>query len=198
MATDIALSAPAEGGTENQARLLAGLSRAIAAKGYAATTIADIVAEAAVSRRTFYECFPGKAECFMALYERLSLQGLDVLRRGLDPAQAWDRQIEQALGAYFAWMAVDVGLIRTMFIEILALGPAGLAARRRAQNSMAEFILATANRNRRGTSRVPRAVALALIGAIHELVLDRVEVDDPAGVRQLGPAASELVRKLFA
>ncbi len=39
-------------GNEHRARLLEGMARAVAAKGYADTTIADIVREASVSRRT--------------------------------------------------------------------------------------------------------------------------------------------------
>ena len=55
--------------SEHRARLLEGMARAVAAKGYADTTIADIVREASVSRRTFYENFGDKAECLIALYE---------------------------------------------------------------------------------------------------------------------------------
>ncbi|REM69108.1 TetR/AcrR family transcriptional regulator, partial [Mycobacterium tuberculosis] len=66
-------SKSAEGpGSEHYARLLQGMAHAVAAKGYAETTIADIVREAAVSRRTFYEHFSTKTECLIALYETAS------------------------------------------------------------------------------------------------------------------------------
>ena len=45
---------------EHRHRLLEGMAQAVAEKGYADTTIADIVREAGVSRRTFYEHFAGK------------------------------------------------------------------------------------------------------------------------------------------
>src|SRR6185437_14381379 len=48
-------------------RLLDGLAASIADKGYRATTVADIVRRARTSRRTFYEHFAGKEECFIAL-----------------------------------------------------------------------------------------------------------------------------------
>ena len=51
-----------------RARLEAGLAEAIAEKGYAAATIADVVRHARVSKRTFYEHFADKEECFLALY----------------------------------------------------------------------------------------------------------------------------------
>ncbi|HEX4307950.1 MAG TPA: helix-turn-helix domain-containing protein, partial [Solirubrobacterales bacterium] len=50
-------------------RLIAGLAEAVAEKGYGGTTIADITRHAAVSRRTFYEHFDGKDECFVAAFD---------------------------------------------------------------------------------------------------------------------------------
>src|SRR5262245_64584126 len=50
-------------------RLIAGLAEAVAENGYAGTTIAHITRHAAVSRRTFYEHFASKDECFVAAYD---------------------------------------------------------------------------------------------------------------------------------
>ena len=52
-----------------QRRLLRAMADAVAENGYAATTVADVVARAGVSRKTFYERFDGKQECFLALYD---------------------------------------------------------------------------------------------------------------------------------
>ncbi len=181
---------------EHQSRLLKGFARAVIDKGYAATTIADIVGEAAVSRRTFYEYFPaGKAECFIALYEQLSLHGLDVLRQAIDPAQPWERQVDVVMGSYLAWMASDPKLIRTLFIEILSLGDEGLAVRRRVQHEIVKVILEITGQADQDRDR--RAMATAVVGAIHELVLERLEREDASGVEQLTPVASSLVRRLL-
>ena len=79
-------------------RLLDGMARAVAAKGYGDATIADIVREAGVSRRTFYEHFTTKAECLIALYEMASLRGLDVLRKAIDGAPALGRSARRSAG----------------------------------------------------------------------------------------------------
>ena len=73
------------------------MGRCVAATGYAETTIADVVGEAAVSRRTFYEHFPNKSDCLIALYEAASHQALKVLRSAIDPTAPWQAQIELAL-----------------------------------------------------------------------------------------------------
>ena len=142
----IAAPAAPAAGTEHRARLLEGMARAVAAKGYADTTIADIVREASVSRRTFYENFADKAECLTALYEAASGNAIAVLRSAIDPHSDWEAQVEQAMAAYFGVLARNPVLLRTLFIDILGLGPTGLAARRRANQQLAARVSANARR----------------------------------------------------
>jgi len=148
-------AAPAAG-TEHRARLLEGMARAVAAKGYADTTIADIVREASVSRRTFYENFADKAECLTALYEAASGNAIAVLRAAIDPRSDWEAQVEQAMAAYFGVLARNPVLLRTLFIDILGLGPTGLAARRRANQQLADLMLDVVN-NRPAQTQGPTA-----------------------------------------
>ena len=57
---------------ENQReRLLNGVVEAVAEHGYNATTIGKITEAAKISRRTFYEYFEGKEDCFLAAYEMI-------------------------------------------------------------------------------------------------------------------------------
>src|ERR687893_3211952 len=55
-----------------RARLLEAVGRAVAEKGYAGATIDDVVRRAGVSKKTFYEHFADKEECFLAAYEAAS------------------------------------------------------------------------------------------------------------------------------
>ena len=68
---------------DHRRRLLDAMSHTVALKGYADTTIADLAAEARVSRRTFYEHFDDKAQCLIALYDAASAQALEVLRSAI-------------------------------------------------------------------------------------------------------------------
>jgi AcrR family transcriptional regulator len=186
--SDTALREPA-------GRLLDGMARAVAAKSYGETTIADIVREAGVSRRTFYEHFGTKAECLIALYEAASHNALEVLRSAIDPGQPWDAQIERALSAYLGAMAVNPALMRTLFIEILGLGPDGLAARRRVNQEIADFILVVANSASVAKRRsLSPPMAMAIVGGINELVLTYIERDRLADLLEVVGPASELVR----
>ena len=183
--------------TEHRARLLEGMARAVAAKGYADTTIADIVREASVSRRTFYEHFADKAECLVSLYEAASGNAIAVLRAAIDPASDWEAQVEQAMGAYLGVLARNPVLLRTLFIDILGLGTPGLAARRRANQQLADLMLDVVN-NRPGERKrkapLQPTMAMAVVGGINEMVLQSIEQGRAAKLQELVEPASALLR----
>lgn len=184
-------------GNEHRARLLEGMARAVAAKGYADTTIADIVREASVSRRTFYENFADKAECLIALYEVASGNAIAVLRGAIDPRSDWQAQVEQAMGAYFGVLTRNPVLLRTLFIDILGLGAPGLAARRRANQQLADLMLDVVN-NRPGErlrkTPLQPAMAMAVVGGINEMVLQAIEQERVGQLQELVAPASALLR----
>lgn len=182
--------------TLHRHRLLEGMARAVAEKGYADTTIADIVRMAAVSRRTFYEHFPAKGDCLVALYEAASRNALDVLRAAIDPGHDWEGQAEAALDAYFDCLSGNPVLMRTLFVEILGLGAEGLAARRRVNQELADFMLETVNG--RGKRRpLSPDLAVAVVGGINELVLRAIEQGRVDRLRDLTGVSLGLLRAVI-
>ncbi|MCR6476406.1 TetR/AcrR family transcriptional regulator [Variovorax sp. ZS18.2.2] len=187
--------------SEHYARLLQGMAQAVAAKGYADTTIADIVREAAVSRRTFYEHFSTKTECLIALYETASRLALQAVSEAFDPAQPWHAQVEQAMTAYFDYLAQDPVLLRTLFVEILGLGMPGLAARRRVNDEIANFIQVAINSSGAGdgpAAHLSSQMAMTVVGGINELVLQAIEQERAGDLRELVAPATRLVRAVAA
>jgi AcrR family transcriptional regulator len=182
--------------TQHRTRLLEGIAQAVGDKGYADTTIADIVREAGVSRRTFYEHFATKAECFIALYEAANRNTLAVLRSAIDPAHEWQKQLDHALVAYLGSMAQNPALLRSLSIEILGLGAEGMAARRRVNEELCRFMLQVVNEGSGRPRKAPltQEMAVAVIGGINELVLQAIEQGRAAQLAQLAAPAGELVR----
>jgi AcrR family transcriptional regulator len=187
--------------SEHYARLLQGMAHAVAAKGYADTTIADIVREAAVSRRTFYEHFSTKTECLIALYETASRLALQAVSEAFDPAQPWHAQVEQAMTAYFDYLAQDPVLLRTLFVEILGLGMPGLVARRRVNDEIANFIQVAINSSDvecGPAAHLTSEMAMTVVGGINELVLQAIEQNRAGDLRELVAPATRLVRAVAA
>lgn len=195
--TEATTAASPSTSTVHRSRLLEGMARAVAARGYADTTIADIVREASVSRRTFYENFADKAECLIALYEVASGNAITVLRNAIDPHSDWQAQVEQAMGAYFGVLERNPVLLRTLFVEMLGLGAPGLAARRRANQQLADLMLDVVN-NRPG-ERLRKAplkpmMAMAVVGGINEMVLQSIEQARASDLQELVEPAAMLLR----
>ena len=168
------------------------MALAAATRGYADATIADIVREAGVSRRTFYEHFATKGDCLIALYEAASHNALKVLQGAIEPTQPWQTQVERALTAYFGCLAQNPVLMRTLFIEILGLGAPGLAARRRVNEAIADFMLQVVNADAAAT--LAPEMAMAVVGGINELVLQAIEQGRLTALGELVAPASRLVR----
>lgn len=186
---------------EHRTRLLEGMARVVAAKGYPDATIADIVREASVSRRTFYEHFADKAECLIALYEAASHTALAELRAVIDPQLDWQTQVERAMRTYFAVLSRNPLLLRTLFIEILGLGPHGLAVRRRVNQQLADLMLEVVNQRPgarlRKTPLAP-TMAMAVVGGINELVLQAIEQGQADALQALVEPAAGLLRAAIA
>lgn len=164
--------------SEHRRRLLDAMADAVAHKGYADTTIADLASRARVSRRTFYEHFATKEECLIALYEAASRQALSVLRDAIDPKRDPLTQAEQALHAYLATMSSNPALLKTLFIAILGLGAPGLQARRRVNQHLADLILELINLpGEKKRKPLSPALAMSIVGGINELVLEMIEQD---------------------
>ncbi|HTN66506.1 MAG TPA: TetR family transcriptional regulator, partial [Burkholderiaceae bacterium] len=99
--------------------------------------------------------------------------------------------------AYLRGLAQNPVLLRTLFVEILGLGAEGLAARRRMSEVITDFMLKIVNGERGQPKRkVPltRELALAVVGGIHELVLDAIERDCVNDLQGIVAPAIRLVR----
>ncbi len=177
---------------DHRDRLLEAMAHVAASQGLAAASIAAVVAEAGVSKRTFYEHFAGKDECFLALYRAASESALRTLREAVDPTQPWQHQVEHALGAYLAHLAAGPQLVRMLFVEIHQLGEVGTAVRREVMQALADFMLETIQ----DRSALTPALAMAAVGGIHELVLQAIERGEAAELERLTPGASAVVRLL--
>src|SRR5918994_3925288 len=108
-------------------RLLEAVGRAVAEKGYAGATIDDIVRGAGVSKKTFYDHFRDKLDCFLAAYEAASDELLARLRDAQSRDGGWLERTRAGIVAYLRWLAAEPALARVFLIEVAAAGPDALA-----------------------------------------------------------------------
>src|SRR5947209_6213448 len=94
---------PAVDDGHRRGRILRALATSMAAKGYQATTIADIARAARVSKTVVYAHFRDKEECLLELYTRSTDHVLDTIRGAQDAASRnglpWRARLRSIIGA---------------------------------------------------------------------------------------------------
>ena len=189
--------APDAGAGGHRGRLLAGMAAALVEKGYGAVTIADIARHARVSKRTFYEHFADKQECFLAVYAAASDRLLQLVGEAARPDLDWLHQVRAAVHAYLSALQTEPALTRAMLLELPSAGPEALRLRRRGQQDFAALLLERVEqgvRERPGTRPISPAMATAVIGGLNELVLEAVEDGRADRLTDLDGVATDFVR----
>src|ERR1700694_1935126 len=109
-------------------RLLAGMIIAGNRDGYANATVSAVIAEAGVSRPTFYEYFADKDDCFLATVSDVQRQILDAIASAVGE-QPPRLALHAALQALLHFAVAEPAMARFLTNETMAGGPRALDAR---------------------------------------------------------------------
>ena len=114
-------------------RLLDAIANVVAEKGYAGTRVADITDYAGVSRKTFYELFTDKEECFLAAFDAITKLLMDRMAQALTDLSDsnWRIRVRALLGEFLRFLAAEPAFARMCIVEVLGSGPRGPGPPRR-------------------------------------------------------------------
>jgi AcrR family transcriptional regulator len=107
----------------HRGRLIAACAQVVEREGYAGASVARIIRAAAVSRRTFYEHFSSKEDCFIATYDTVMGNLRDRAVAAVEAAGPWPANVPAALAEMLAFFAAEPTLARLCMVETLAAGP---------------------------------------------------------------------------
>lgn len=151
-------------------RILSGMTAAVAERGYQATNIADVVARAGVSRKTFYQQFEGKDECFAVAYAEEMERLLKVTMSAFeDDSQPWVVRLRAALTALCAALAANPAVARMCFVEAPGAGPVTAERRREALRGLLPLFEAAPDDALRGLP-FGESLRLGRIGDLGEML----------------------------
>lgn len=111
-------------------RIFGAMVEAVAERGYAALTVAELTRMAGVSKRTFYEQFANKQDCFLTTYERIldcALSGVEAARCSDVAAGSPYEELRRVLAALASAAAEYPDEARLALVAAPAAGPAALA-----------------------------------------------------------------------
>jgi AcrR family transcriptional regulator len=178
-----ALNDPAQassGADAFRSRLLDGLAQSIADRGYRETTVADVVRNAKTSKRTFYDQFASKEECFLELLRANNEHMIATIRGSVDPEAAWDDQVRSAATAYVDHIASQPAITLSWIREAPAMGAVALPLHRLAMDQFADMLVDLTDSQgfrRVGLAPISRPLAVIVIGGLRELTATTVEAE---------------------
>jgi AcrR family transcriptional regulator len=166
-------------GISPRSRLIAGMAKVLEQRALSELYADDVVREAGVSKRTFYQHFANKEACFLALYRENSARVLEVLKEasGAEGLTALQR-IQLGSQAYLAFMQSQAALMKRLYIDILYLGTEGMKAKREVLQQFADVLLAAYEAERSHMPALPPLdpeLVMAIVAGINELILFKIE-----------------------
>jgi len=175
-------------------RVLDGLADSIDERGYRDTTVADVVRHARTSKRTFYDQFSSKEDCFVELLRHNNESLIANIRNAVDADADWQQQIRQAVDAYVTHIESRPAITLSWIREAPALGAVARPLHRQAMGDLTDMLVDLTDSpgfRRAELPPISRPVALILLGGLRELTALFVEDGrDVRGIVDHATAAS--------
>jgi AcrR family transcriptional regulator len=174
-------------------RMLAAAVDAVDDVGYAGMTVAQVISRARVSRKTFYDVFADREDCFLAAFEQAMEQAGELVGEAYAGEANWREGIRAGLARLLALMDDEPALTKLCVVEALAAGERVLERRAAAMEQLAAAV--DAGRSAPGANLDPPAVtAEGIVGAVFQVLHSRVlEGKGEPLFELLGPLMSMIV-----
>jgi AcrR family transcriptional regulator len=170
--------------SDQRLRLMLATIEAVGQNGYRATTVADVIARARVSRKTFYKHFANKQECMLSSADLVSAEGMRRVERAYRETEGRSERVQAGLLALFAAAIENPGALRLNMIEIAAVGPAGIERRERSALYYEGF-MRDALELVPGAETVSEVTVKALVGGLSRVLYSHVVSGEHAGTPAL-------------
>lgn len=176
-------------------RMLDAIVTVVAEKSYPATSVADVVRLAGVSRKTFYEQFADKEECYLTAYQLATDVLVERITKAVIGITDQGERIERMLGAYLEGLAEAPIAARAFLVEVHGAAPAAQERRGVVLDQFANAIPAPDDAPADETSLLLRT---ALVAGVEEIVARQIRAGRAAELVELKPALLELAARILA
>lgn len=184
---------------DRRERLLSAAYTQFADPGFCDTTIERLCTSARISNRAFYECFSGREDLLRAVYERCVEETAAAVSRAIHAAPySLDARIEAAIRAYVTFVMADRRRARIMNLEVRRAGDTVHYVRQQKVAALAQMIEKSLAGFPGGLPENSHLVVVGVIGAVQELLLDRMMSAKPAPIDAVINTAVTIFRKSFA
>jgi AcrR family transcriptional regulator len=172
-------------------RLLKATVDVVSRKGYAATTVRDLLAASGLSRRTYYDLYGDKEACYLDAFAEVAVQIEARVSACLATGDSPRERVRLALEGLVELCAEEPRAACACLVESLAAGPAGRQARNGLIERLAGLVGPPLAELRPGDP-VPALTGRATIGGVFELLYGPLAHQDVERLRDLADQIAEL------
>jgi AcrR family transcriptional regulator/DNA-binding MarR family transcriptional regulator len=164
---------PEELANLQRARMIAAARQVVEELGYARLTVASVVVRAKVSRKTFYDLFAGREDCFLAVLEQAVARPRRLACQAYAQQESWRTGMRAAIETVLVIMDEEPGLARLCLVEALGAGADILSFRTELMRGIAHAL--DAGRSEPSALRSPSAItAEAVTGGIFAVLHNKL------------------------
>jgi AcrR family transcriptional regulator len=176
-----------------RARILAATFEVCGERGASGLTVALIVARAGVSRRTFYELFSSREDCFLAAFDDAIDRIAAVVVPAYQQPSKWRERIRASLTALLQFLDDEPGTGRLVVVETLGAGANALERRSRVLAQVITAVDRGRSEAKKGNGPPP-LTAEGLAGAVLSVIHARMLAGDRRPLVELvNPLMSTIV-----
>jgi AcrR family transcriptional regulator len=165
-----------------RARVVAAMSALVRERGAGGVTVAHVVARSGVSRRTFYELFDDREDCFLAAFDVAIARATDRVIRAYSAEGRWRERVRGALDASLTFMDEEPELGYLSVVGALGGGQRALDRRAEVVRRLVDAVHEGGGGSR-GARTPDRLVAEGVVGAILAVIHARL-VEQSTGPRE--------------
>lgn len=170
-------------------RIFDAIANLTAARGYAALSLDEIAAEAAISLQTFYTHFANKEEAFLATYEVGHAKAMAYITQTLAGQSGWIEALRAGTKALLEFLASEPSYAHLACVDILIAYP-HVADRLDAANAFYAQLLSLRIGEDAPALPARPIVGEAIVGGVFELLHDYILRGD---TRELGELAEHIM-----
>jgi AcrR family transcriptional regulator len=175
-----------------RARILSAMVEVVAERGAANTSVSYVVARSGVSRRTFYELFEDREDCFLAAFEQSMVQVSAVVLPAYERRGAWLVRMRAALLALLEFLDRERDMGRLVIVESLAAGSTAFERRSRVLTQVVAAVDEGRMENARGDRPAP-LTAEGIVGGVLAVLHSRLLEDGGSLLELSGPFMGMIV-----
>jgi AcrR family transcriptional regulator len=157
-----------------RSRMLRSAVQLISEYGYGQMTVARVTRGARVSRRTFYDLFEDRDDCFLAAFDDAVERAAGVMVAGYERGRGWREGVRGALAGLLGFLDEEPAVCSLLIVDALGAGPRVLERRAEVLEGLSTVLQDGGSEAGSGRGVVPSLMGELLVGAVFSMMHTRL------------------------